>query len=450
MTGASIGPALLQAALPDPASTLELAAAALQGLITLLLAGLCFGVWRRNREPHFGWWAVAFGIYALRIGVIMVFLVTLNLSWLFWHQVITGWTALALLWAAIVFAHRARWRPWYWALLAFSPLWGYIAVNKLDNFALAATPSVLFISAATIWTGGVLLRYRRPATHAASTLLGWSFVVWGLHHLDYPLLRAQGAWLPWGYYLDILFVLAVGAGILLLVNAELASRLRTRTVELERLSRRMVGQHEEERRRLSMALHDETAQLFAAVKLQLGVVREQVAAPQAERLDRAIELFDDGIRVVRNVTHDLRPALLDDLGLLPALRSLVGEFADQHGMDVTFTAPDTLPVMAADADLAVYRVVQEALANVARHARGAGAAVRVFTDDGQLVVQIADQGPGLAAEDTIERAAADGHLGIAGMRERIGTLGGVVEVASGAGHGVTVTARVPIAEETPP
>jgi len=438
-----------QIALPDQASTLELAAAGLQALITLFLAALCLGVWRRGREPHFGWWAVAFGIYAVRIGAIMAFLQTLNLNWLFWHQVITGWTALTLLWAAIVFAHRAKWQAWYWVLLAFPPLWGYIAVNKLDNFALAATPAVLFISGATIWTGVVLLRYRKPATRAASTLLGWSFVVWGLHHLDYPILRAQGAWLPWGYYLDILFVLAVGSGILLLVNAELASRLQARSLELERLSRRMVGQHEEERRRLSMALHDETAQLFAAVKLQLGVVREQVAAPQAERLDRAIELFDDGIRVVRHVTHDLRPALLDDLGLLPALRSLVGEFAEQHGMPVTFTAPDALPVIAGEAELAVYRVVQEALANVSRHASGAPARVRISATASELRLEVEDDGPGLADADTIARAEAAGHLGIAGMRERIGALGGSVSIESPKGGGVVITANVPITEENP-
>src|SRR6185312_10252526 len=116
------------------------------------------------------------------------------------------------------------------------------------------------------------------------------FLLWGLHHLDYTFLRARGAWSPWGYYLDILFLLAVGAGILLLVNADLASRLQVRTVELETLSRRMVRQHEEERRRLSLELHDETAQVFAAVKMQLGVARERVDRDTAHRLDRALEL----------------------------------------------------------------------------------------------------------------------------------------------------------------
>jgi signal transduction histidine kinase len=438
---------VIQAVIPEP-TTGELAAAGLQATITAGLALLCLGVWRRTREPHFGWWAVAFGIYDLRVGAISAFIATNQREWLFWHQVITGWTALALLWAATVFAHRAAWRTWYWAVLAFPLAWSYVAIIRLDNFTLAAVPAVIFISGATLWTGFVLLRNRVPATRAPSTLLGWSFLIWGLHHLDYPLLRAQGAWLPWGYYLDILFTLAVGAGILLLVNADLAARLRVRTDELERLSQRMVRQHEEERRRLSIALHDETAQVFAAVKLQLGVAREQMPANQVATLDRAISLFDDGIQGVRRVTHDLRPALLDDLGLLPAIRSLAGEFVDRHHVAVTVDAPDSLPVASDDAELAVYRAVQEALSNVSRHARGASALVRIAVVDGALHVEISDNGPGLPAADTLARADAAGHLGITGMRERIGALGGEVDVGPGPAGGVRVAIVVPFAESS--
>lgn len=427
-------------------SEAELAAAALQATITAGLALLCFRVWRRTRQPHFGWWAVAFGIYDLRTAAISAFIATGRREWLFWHQVVTGWTALALLWAAVVFLHRATWRQWYWGIVAFPLAWSYIAVNRLDNFALAAGPAVGFIAAATLWTGLVLLRNRTEATHGPGTLLGWSFLVWGLHHLDYPLLRAEGAWLPWGYYLDILFTLSVGAGILLLVNADLAARLRLRTEELERLSKRMVHQHEEERRRLSIALHDETAQVFAAMKLQLGMARERAAPEQAADLDRAISLFDEGIQGVRRVTHDLRPALLDDLGLLPAIRSLAGEFTERHQVAVTVDAPDSLPVTSDETELAIYRAVQEALSNVSRHARGASAHVRVGTGGAALRVEISDTGPGLAAADTLARADAEGHLGITGMRERIGALGGTVDIGSAPGGGVRVAIVVPMTD----
>ena len=385
----------------------------------------------------------------LRILAIIAFLVTMRRGWLFWHQVVTGWTALALLWAAIVFAHRSSWRPWYWLILAFPLLWSYVAVIRLESFTLAAVPAVLFISGATIWTGVVLLRYRKPGTAGTSKMLGWTFLVWGLHHLDYPILRAQGAWLPWGYYIDILFVLAVGAGILLLVNSDLASRLQTRTVELERLSQRMVRQHEEERRRLSLSLHDETAQVFAAVKMQLGIVRERVDPTLSALVDRALSLVDDGLRGVRNITNDLRPALLDDLGLQPALRSLVADFGERQGVAITFEGPDTLPVLSDDAEVALFRAVQEALSNVARHAAGAPVRVTLTNARGRLRLVIEDAGPGFAGEAVLSRAAAGGHLGIAGMRERITALGGRVEVQSAEGAGVRLEIDLPVGEDSP-
>jgi signal transduction histidine kinase len=91
----------------------------------------------------------------------------------------------------------------------------------LDHFLLAAGPAVLFLSLATLWTGWVFFRYRQRVPSSGATLLAVAFGLWGLHHLDYPFLRARGAWAPWGYYLDILLALAVGAGILLLVLDDL-------------------------------------------------------------------------------------------------------------------------------------------------------------------------------------------------------------------------------------
>lgn len=436
----------LQAAIPDVAPAGELAAATLETVIVAALALISLATWRRTREAHFGWWAAAFGLYAARMGAIMAFLGTLDRAWLFWHQVITGWIAALLLQAAFAFAGRARWAPWRWILVLFPPVWSYLAVNQLDSFTLAAVPAVLFISGASIGTGIVLMRGRTSGTSNAVTVLGWSFIVWGAHHLDYPILRARGAWLPWGYYLDIMFVLAVGAGILLLVNSELASRLQVRTTELERLSRAMVRQHEQERRRLSMALHDETAQVFAGVKLQLGVLREQVPPAATERLDRALTLLDDGIQGVRNVTHGLRPALLDDLGLLPALRSLVAEFAEQHAMRVELSAPDALPVMDEDAELAVFRALQESLSNASRHAPGAPVRVLLGARDGHVTLEVRDAGRGVAASD-LRDAEASGRLGLVGMRERIAALGGSVEVRGAHAGGTVVSVAVPTGED---
>ena len=115
----------------------ELADAVFQAIITVGLAVFALVLYRRVRERWFAWWAAAWALYAVRLGAIITFLATGNLVWLFWHQVATGWVALAILWAALVFSRNAQWRPWYLSLAAFPLLWGWVAVNGLDRFHLA-------------------------------------------------------------------------------------------------------------------------------------------------------------------------------------------------------------------------------------------------------------------------------------------------------------------------
>jgi signal transduction histidine kinase len=579
-------------AVPLLVDPVELDAAILQAAITAALTALCVFLYARYRKPYFAWWAGAWALYLLRIGAITGFLLTSERLWLYWHQVITGWTALALLYAALVFSQQTRWRQWYLGLVLFSPVWSYLAIYQLKHFLWAAGPAVLFLSLATLWTGWVFFRYRQKVPSSGATLLTAAFGLWGLHHLDYPFLRARGSWVPWGYYLDIMFALAVGAGILLLVfddlrrglaalsalsgdlqragreedvldallarplalpavtgtalytvregvprflrgagvcltwqqreptpapeevlrevilsgrpqftgnwsattpdaaayaytavlpilqnrvvaailvlvgeardpftalderfllalghqvgtaleNADLYSRLQSRTNELARLSSRMVQQHEDERRRLSRELHDETAQVFSAVKMELGLLRQKLHADEAARLDQVLGLIDTGIRSIRNVTNDLRPSLLDDLGLLPALRSLVAEFAERSGIATTLEEPSMLPMLSPEAELALFRCLQEALTNVLRHAHATSVNVAILDAGTGIILRVSDNGQGLPPE--LER---NGHMGLAGMRERIGSVGGTLQLRSpgDAVNGTTLEVLVP-------
>ncbi|MFO0070760.1 MAG: hypothetical protein ACK55A_01520, partial [Gemmatimonas sp.] len=204
-----------------PIVATELAATLLQGAITTGVAVLCVHLYARYRRPWFGWFAVAWGVYVARLLCILSFLLSGQRVWLYWHQVTTGWTALALLWAALVFLRQPRARPAYLLLALFPLLWSYIAIYVLDHFLWAALPAVLFLSGATAWTGWVFWRHHRITGSMGAKLLAVSFALWGLHHLDYPFLRAQGAWTPWGYYLDISFELLVAAGLVLLVLDDL-------------------------------------------------------------------------------------------------------------------------------------------------------------------------------------------------------------------------------------
>jgi hypothetical protein len=109
----------------------ELNAALLQAVITLGIAALCAFLFVQFRKRYFLWWAIAWGLYVLRIGAICGFLTTAYEPWLYAHQVLTGWTALALLAAALAFSQRVAWRNGYLALVLFPPLWSYIAIYRL-------------------------------------------------------------------------------------------------------------------------------------------------------------------------------------------------------------------------------------------------------------------------------------------------------------------------------
>ncbi|MEO6066573.1 MAG: sensor histidine kinase [Gemmatimonadota bacterium] len=426
--------------LPNPTAT-ELAAGIFQGVVTLLLALLCGWLAARYHRMVFRWWTVAWGLYVVRILCILAFLTTGNWDWLYLHQVVTGWTAVALLLAALAWIGRPPSLATHIGLALFPPLWSWVAIYELDDFFWASLPAVLFLSAATLWTGIVFFTHRRRALRSGTspgsgaTVLATTFLLWGLHHLNYPLLRARGAWNPWGYYLDILFLLGVGAGILLLVVDEQRGGI-------ERLSQRMLIQHEEERRRLSRELHDETAQVLSAVKMQLGVLAESLAEGERARLMRAQDLLDEGIRGIRHVTDALRPSLLDDLGLVPALRSLVEGFRTRSELTVELKIAALLPKLTEEAELALFRALQEGLSNVAQHAAASHVRVELQVRGDAVELEVEDDGRGMAIEDLplLER---EGHMGIAGMRERIHAVNGSVELRN-ASRGTVLRVTVPL------
>jgi signal transduction histidine kinase len=240
--------------------------------------------------------------------------------------------------------------------------------------------------------------------------------------------------------LDNRFLLAFGQQVgAALANEELRTSLEARTEELERLQARMVHQHEEERNRLWRELHDETAQVLAALNLQLGLIGEKSDASLAPALDRAKTLVGEGIKSIRSVTRDLRPMALDDLGLLPALRALARDFQEGEVLAIDFEAPDTILGLSADAEVALYRSLQEALANAARHGASKRVVVRLGDRDDAVTLTVTDDGPGFP-EDTALRLRSRG--GLAGIRERITALGGDVALDNEAGGGARVTVRL--------
>ena len=178
--------------------------------------------------------------------------------------------------------------------------------------------------------------------------------------------------------------------------------------------------------------------------MELGVLRDGVPPEAADRIDHALALVDTGIRGIRSVVHSLRPSLLDDLGLLPALRSLITEFTQRSGLAVTLDAPASLVPLSNDAELALFRALQEALSNVARHAGARSVSITLKVRSGALDLQITDDGRGMPREGSLEGFERNGHMGLAGMRERLTALGGTVTIDGHHAGGVRLDIHLPL------
>jgi signal transduction histidine kinase len=185
--------------------------------------------------------------------------------------------------------------------------------------------------------------------------------------------------------------------------------------------------------------------VFSAVKMELAMLRDSPANDTSARLDRVIGLVDNGIAGIRNVVNDLRPSLLDDLGLLPALRSLADRIEARSGLAITFDAPTSLPPLSKGAELVIYRAMQEALTNVVRHAEATAVEVGLRVVADAVVLTVWDDGRGLPEGTTAEQFQRAGHMGLTGMRERVQGLGGRMHAENIAGGGLRVEVVVPTA-----
>jgi signal transduction histidine kinase len=591
------------------ALSLETSLVLFQACVTLGIAGLFLALALTYRKRYFGIWGGAWSVYALRLGIIALFLVTSDRIWLFWHQVATWWTALLLLWAAIVFSRQLPWDRRYYAFFLIPVVWSYVAIYRVENFLLAAIPAVIFLSLVTLGTGVVFVQYWRHAASKGGAVLAAAFLLWGVHHLDYTFLRARGAWVPYGYYLDVLFELAVGGGMLLLVledqqrgvgalamlseelqrslrpadvvtavlertlslrpvvgcalyredaagalvfrggsgvcagwgatalvtaapanpdsapilaaprdgvakvvhswpsggggggagpvaphpyaaflpvfmgeraagtfvivarardpfasmdrgflralgqqigaalqHAELYAALEERSADLRRASASLLRAAETERLRIARELHDETGQVLTAIKLELAELERLVAGSptgtQAAR--RAADLAGRALQSIRATARGLRPAVLDDLGFVPALRTLAEEFAGRTGVAVDLRAAPLARNPGPEVQVALYRVLQEALTNVARHAAATRVEITVDVENGEVVLAVRDDGCGFDPDHAT--APGDLRAGLAGMKERVVGAGGRFSMSSAPGHGARLEARLPLGD----
>jgi two-component system sensor histidine kinase UhpB len=215
---------------------------------------------------------------------------------------------------------------------------------------------------------------------------------------------------------------------------------------LRALSRRLFEVQEEERKRLARDLHDDVGQALTALKIQL----ESLARPGGElaprsRVDEIVDTVQHTLERVRQLSLSLRPPQLDDLGLAAALRSHLDRQARVAGLQAHFEAEDAPPALAPDAETACFRVAQEAINNVLRHARARNLWVRLFTAGGRLAISVRDDGRGFELDSVRARAANGASLGLVGMEERMALAGGSFELRSSPGQGTVLLATFPMA-----
>jgi len=407
----------------------ELSALGFQALVTLLLAGVYYRLWSQTGRPYFASWAGAWGLYAVRLGAISAYLVGRREAWLFAHQTVTGLTALLLLWAAFQFSQGARWRLRYLWVALLPVLWAWIVIYGIRDFVVGGISAAALLSAVTLWTSVVLFRHGRRADSHGAGLLSLAFLLWGLHHLDYPLLRFLGSGVLFGVFVDVLFIVVTAIGTLFMVLSEGRHALEARATQLEQLTRLLLSAQEDERRRIARELHDEAGQVLTAVKIELDL----------EGRVEASELVGRAIAQVRDVSNLLRPTVLDDLGLIPALRGLCEDFTRRTHIEATLEASDPARPFGREVEVVIYRVVQEALTNVARHAAATSARVQLEAEDGSTRLVVEDDGRGVSGEPTP-------HLGLLGIRERITALGGSIAMGGAPQGGFRIEARIPAGE----
>jgi len=230
-----------------------------------------------------------------------------------------------------------------------------------------------------------------------------------------------------------------------LTSSQLLAKSREMQEELRYLSRRLIVAQEEERKRISRELHDVIAQTLTGINVRLSTLKLETTA-NAKDFQKKIaftqRLLEKSMGVVYRFAFDLRPSVLDDLGLLPALRSYLKDFSARTGIHVDFNASPRIEKLDNARLTVLYRIVQEGLANIARHARASRAEIVIQAHSGGVNMKITDNGRGFRVDSPAKSGRRE-RLGLLGMRERVEMIGGTFHVDSALKKGTTLRVDIP-------
>lgn len=337
-------------------------------------------------------------------------------------------TVFALLGAGIFMLARGGLVPGVSMLFAVAAIFGAIYFGRSAGFALIGIGGLSFVVVGVAAARGELVL--PPDLMDPSLLRNW--------------VRA-------GSVFALLSSLLVAAITFVIGRVEAGARdLRVAYERLGQLHQRLESTKEEERRFLAHELHDEFGQLLTALKLRLQIIQRGSGFP-AGGPDGSdpIDLIDDLISRVRRMSGNLRPPLLDEVGLDAALRAYLESQAANSGLSMTLETHDqpgaTPPGrLASEIEITCFRIVQEAITNAIRHAGARNLRVRIDRGADRIALRVADDGQGFDVDVRLDGAAAAGHLGVVGMRERVRAHGGGFSVRSRPGAGTTIEVDLPL------
>ena len=228
-------------------------------------------------------------------------------------------------------------------------------------------------------------------------------------------------------------------------SRQLLEQSRQMQEQLRLLSRLLLSAQEEERKKISRELHDVIAQTLTSINLRLSALRKE-AVLNTKGIERSIartqELVEHSVNIVHRFARELRPTVLDDLGLIPALHTFRKSFKEETGIQVSLAAFAAVEQVNGDKRTVLYRVAQEALTNVARHAQASAAEVRIQKLDGTVCLRINDNGKGFPVERVLH-TNNNKRLGLLGMRERVEMVNGNFTIESAPGKGTTIRVQIP-------
>jgi PAS domain S-box-containing protein len=291
----------------------------------------------------------------------------------------------------------------------------------------------------------------RGEFHAEYRLRRWDGEFRWVSDLGLPRFSAAGVFLGYAGALEDVTEQRTAERRLRDANTDLAAELAERTRaegEVQRLSARLIEAQEEERKRLARELHDDLNQQIAALTIAMGNLKRGIPDGQTGAQAQSQRIFDNLVRLsenVRRVSHQLHPAALQYSGLAGALREYCGEFGALTGIRLALRIEGAFEALPAERALAVYRIAQEALQNVAKHANAKDAAVELTLAEGMLQLRVSDEGVGI---DLASSSDSSG-LGLVSMKERARLAGGRLLIERGKGGGTVVTLTIPFGNLKP-